>query len=186
MKATDTLKEEHRLIERVLVILEKAAKSAAQNKPVRPEFFLKACDFNENFTEACHHKKEEEILFKFLAENGVPIDGGLLGTLRTEHDQGREYIRNMHAAAEAWAAGDQEGRAEVIWITSSYTTLLRQQLQKENSILFALAEQTIPTEEQGQVGEAFDRTETETNAAALRDKYAAIVESLEQEAASWK
>lgn len=45
MKATDILMEEHRVIERVLNSLEKAALAARQGEKGNPEFFIEAAGF---------------------------------------------------------------------------------------------------------------------------------------------
>jgi hemerythrin-like domain-containing protein len=186
MKAIDVLKEEHRIIERAITALDFATKSAAHNKPVRPGFFIDMAEFSQKFTDGCHHKKEEEILFKALSNNGIAIEGGPVGVMLTEHAQGREFTSTMLSAAEAWAAGDEGGRAEVIWTASSLVTLMRQHMQKENSILFALAEQAIPPEEQDQVSRAFEQFDPQETGEEINKRYSAQAEALEKEAATWR
>ncbi|MGE5602975.1 MAG: hemerythrin domain-containing protein, partial [Nitrososphaerales archaeon] len=63
MQATDILMEEHRVIERVLTSLERAAVRLDNGEAVRPGFFVDAADFVKGFADGCHHKKEEGVLF---------------------------------------------------------------------------------------------------------------------------
>jgi hemerythrin-like domain-containing protein len=63
-KATEALKADHRVIERVSGVLEKLMQSPA----VPLEVWEKAVDFIRHFADRCHHLKEEEILFPALEE----------------------------------------------------------------------------------------------------------------------
>src|SRR5512139_965640 len=110
MKATDILMEEHRVIERVLNSLEKAALEAQKGEKVSPEFFILAADFIKGFADGCHHKKEEGVLFKEIVNAGVPEQGGPVGVMLADHEQGRVYTRAMRQAAEQWQAGDLSKR----------------------------------------------------------------------------
>ena len=76
MQATAVLKEEHRVIERVLDALETAANRLTTGSPVRPGVFLQAADFIKGFVDGCHHKKEEGVLFPALEAAGIPAEGG--------------------------------------------------------------------------------------------------------------
>ncbi len=76
MQATDILMEEHRVIERVLTSLERAAVKLDNGGPVRPGFFIDAAEFVKGFADGCHHKKEEGVLFTALVDAGLPREVG--------------------------------------------------------------------------------------------------------------
>ena len=63
IKATDILKNDHRVIERVLGALEMGSARLRSGHPVRPGFFLDAADFIRGFADGWHHCKEERVLF---------------------------------------------------------------------------------------------------------------------------
>ena len=98
MKATEILIEEHQVISRVLDTMENAVESAAQGLPVRPEFFIDSAAFIKGFADGCHHRKEENVLFKAITDSGVPVQGGPVGVMLSEHEQGRAFTRGMRAA----------------------------------------------------------------------------------------
>jgi len=50
----------------------------------------------------------------------------------SEHDEGRQYIRALRAAAERWRAGDENARLLVTENALRYVTLLRQHILKGN------------------------------------------------------
>ena len=60
-----------------------------------------------------------------------------------------------------------------------YAALLRQHIQKENGILFPLADQVIPVAQQAQVAEDFERVEHEETGEGVHEKYLALAEALE-------
>jgi hemerythrin-like domain-containing protein len=94
-KPTQILSDEHRVIERVLTALEGLIK-----RPVGGSLddWKKAVDFFRTFADQCHHFKEEKVLFPAMEEHGIPSDGGPIGMMLTEHEEGRSYVRGMAAA----------------------------------------------------------------------------------------
>ena len=180
MKATEILMEEHRQIEGLLTSLELAAKSLASGRAVPAGFFLKAADFIMGFTDGCHHKKEEGILFVALVATGMSNDTGPVAMMLSEHEQGRRLTRAMRAGAEKMQGGDPAAASQVAQNALGYVTLLRQHIQKENRILFPMADRTIPVEQQPQITAAFDHFEQEETGQGVHEKYLSLAAELEK------
>ena len=183
MKATDTLMSEHRVIERVINTLEQAAHSLEQGAAIRPGFFLDAADFIKGFADGCHHHKEEGVLFKMLVAHGMPANGGPVGMMLAEHEQGRVYTRAMRAAALRLQDGDASARAEVVRNALGYAALLRQHILKEDNILFPMANQVIPLALHESVNDGFEHVEHEETGEGVHEKYLALAGALEKELA---
>ncbi len=181
MKATEILMEEHHVIERVLAAMEVAVQrlEAAQ---LRPGFFVDAAEFIKGFADGCHHKKEEGVLFPAMLAHGVRDQGGPIGVMMAEHNQGRTFTIAMRKAAEALEAGDGSARAGVVQNAQGYIALLRQHIVKENTVLFPMADRVIPPTSQDQLAEDFERVEHEETGAGVHEKYLALAEALENEA----
>jgi hemerythrin-like domain-containing protein len=186
MKAIDILRTEHTILERVLVTLDVAAVGAAHQKPVRPGFFIDAYGFVLDFTEGYHFKKEEDVLFKVLATHGLPIEGGEIGSLIGEHQHSHTYILAMLEAARLWDTHDEQAKAEVIWATSGYTSLLHTHISRENNVLFNLVAQETDKEEQYQIAEEFEKINHLESGENLHEKYLQVATHMEQESAEWK
>jgi hemerythrin-like domain-containing protein len=182
MQATDILMHEHGVILRVIGALEIETDRLAAGQDVRPGFFLDAADFIKGFADGCHHKKEEGVLFKAMIAAGLPQQSGPIGVMLAEHEQGRLYTRGMRDAANRLAAGDETARAEVVNNARGYAALLRQHIQKENGILFPMADQVIPFAQQDQVADDFEWVEHEETGEGVHEKYVALAEALEREA----
>jgi len=181
MKATEILMDEHRVIEHVLTALEKAA-GRLESGLMCPGFFVDTAEFIKGFTDGCHHKKEEGVLFVAMVAHGVPDRGGPMGVMLAEHEQGRAFTRAMHAAAKKWETGDLSARSEVARNALGYVALLRQHIYKEDNVLFPMANRVIPSTEQDKVAEDFERVEHEETGEGVHEKYLALAEKLEKEA----
>jgi len=173
--------DEHRVIERVLASLEAAAARIERGGPIRPGFFTDAADFIKGFADGCHHRKEEGALFPALEEAGVPREGGPIGVMLREHDEGRQLVRNMRGAAERLAAGDSKAGAEVAANARDYAALLRQHIMKEDRVLFPLADRVIQGAASDALLENFRHVEHEEAGAGIHEKYLALATSLERE-----
>src|SRR5579871_2645813 len=100
MKALDNLKQDHLTIERVLDLLEQAGNRVRTGHALPAGFERWAVDTLCNFADHCHHAKEETALFPLLEARGITREGGPLGVMLREHEQGRTYRHRMQDAVD--------------------------------------------------------------------------------------
>ena len=84
------LMAEHRVIERMLAVLELQLGVIAEEQAVDPTLIDTATDFIRTYADRCHHGKEEDILFRRLADK--PLDAELAEVmfgLIEDHVRGR-------------------------------------------------------------------------------------------------
>jgi hemerythrin-like domain-containing protein len=167
-RATEVLTAEHRVIETVLDALEKLA----QNEGSAPADWAKAFDFIRNFADKCHHLKEEKLLFPALEERGIPREGGPIGMMLAEHEEGRGYVRAMAAALET---GD---RQLLRTHATAYIRLLREHIMKEDDVLFQMADSILSGDEQQKLLRDFEEHELREIGAGFHEKYLAIAREL--------
>ena len=181
MKPTEVLMEEHRVIERVLVALEKAVSRLSRGEDVYLRFFSGTSALINGFTDSYHYKKEEKVLFAALVENGLPKETGPIAAMVAEHEEARHLAQRLRLFTERFQAGDVKVRDQVILSALAYISLLRRHMDKEDNLLFPLMDKVIPADRQDQLLEAFDRFELEENGPELHEKYYGMAERLVQE-----
>ena len=187
MKATEILSSEHRVIERVIDALEFAADELQLGNIVDAQFFLDASDFIRGFADGCHHRKVEEgVLFETLTRYGFSAETGPVAVMLAEHEQGRLYTRGMREAALRYQSGDVAASKDIIFNANGYAGLLRQHIQKEDQVLFKLADRVIPVSEQDAVLEGFEHVEHEETGAGIHEKYLALADWLESQVAAFQ
>jgi hemerythrin-like domain-containing protein len=184
MEATRILMEEHRVIERMLASLGLAADRLERAEAIRPGFFVDAADFIKGFADGCHHRKEEGVLFPAMEAAGVANQGGPIGVMLAEHEEGRRLTGAMRAAAEQARAGDPTATPEIVRNARGYTALLQQHIRKEDAVLFPLADRVVQGEKRIEMAEAFERVETEETGEGVHEKYLGLAEALEREASA--
>ncbi|MEM4192764.1 MAG: hemerythrin domain-containing protein, partial [Candidatus Nitrosocaldus sp.] len=98
MSATDELRRDHEVIMHILNAMDTLRMLLKQGKDVPLEVIDDTIDFAKNFTDRCHHGKEEDVLFPALNAEGMPKDEGPIAVMLREHRQGREILARIEDA----------------------------------------------------------------------------------------
>jgi len=161
MKATEELKEEHKAIKIALSILSNVSQRLESKEKVDQEDLDSILDFIKTFADKCHHGKEEDLLFVAMENAGIPRDKGPIGVMLREHEMGRSYVRNMSEAVEKYKAGETSYSPQFVENAKKYTELLTQHIDKENNILYPMADMQLSEEKQRELIEKFEELEQE-------------------------
>jgi hemerythrin-like domain-containing protein len=176
-RPTEVLTAEHRTIERVLDVLEKLS-----TRPVEASLdsWRKALDFFSHFADQCHHFKEEQVLFPAMEEHGIPREGGPISMMLMEHEEGRTYVRAMLGTIALVERKNEAAKEILIDKAKAYLRLLREHIQKEDDVLFRIADEVIPADEQKALLHAFEEHEAKETGEGVHEKYLKLIEELEQ------
>ncbi|MBI2953968.1 MAG: hemerythrin domain-containing protein [Chloroflexi bacterium] len=182
MRATEALKEDHRVIERMLRVLFVASQQLQRGEEVDPQIFSKALDFIQNFSDKCHHHKEEDNLFPTLQQRGVPKEGGPIGMMLVEHDEGRQHVREFASALDKYEKGDRSPAVKngIISHVMSFVQLLSQHIDKEDNILYAIADDVLSAADQADLVHRFHEIEENTIGPGTHERYVKMVDDLER------
>jgi hemerythrin-like domain-containing protein len=161
MNPTDVLSNEHRVIEQVLDCLERLADDCAVNGRLDGTSAREALEFFRHFADHCHHGKEEGYLFPVLEARGFPQTSGPTGVMRDEHEQGRLHLRGMAESLDGAAVGEAADIQSFLRHAWAYISLLRQHIEKEDRILFPMANRALKAADQRELLALFDRAEAE-------------------------
>jgi hemerythrin-like domain-containing protein len=162
---------EHDIILLVLKGAERGAGSLAATLDADPDWLDTIVDFVRNFADRCHQSKEERHLFPRLQERGIPAEGGPIGVMLYEHEQGRAFIRAVAAAAEGARDRDTAALETAAQNLLGYVELLRSHIAKENGVLFPMADQALSDDDQRELAEAFERVEAEEMGEGVHERY---------------
>lgn len=176
-KATELLSNEHRVIERVLAVLQKLTTKPEENSL---DCWRKTLDFFSHFADQCHHFKEEQVLFPAMEKRGMPGDGGPIGMMLVEHEEGRSYLRSMRAAISLVETKNQVAKEILIDKAKKYVRLMKDHIQKEDEVLFRIAADVIPADEQKALLRSFEEHEAKEIGEGVHEKYLKLVEELEE------
>ncbi len=158
-KPTDVLRDEHDTILGALDVLEAAATRVERGTALPDTWWPDIVAWLRGFADRNHHAKEEQSLFPALVKAGIPKEGGPVGVMLAEHEEGRAFIRRMEL-------GDPRERVDA---ARGYARLLRAHIAKENDVLFQLADAVLEEPVQQGLAREFETVAIELGATASRD-----------------
>jgi len=180
---TQVMVQEHRLILRMIALVEANTQLLVQGRFDDYQFYLDAVDFIRNYADRFHHAKEEDTLFSALVANGMPEKSSPIEAMLIEHDQGRAFVKALEAGARL-ALDGASGQVEVIVESArGYAELLRGHIQKEDEILYPLAERILPEEVRPDMIRAYQRATSAVSTDFIRH-YEQLVEKYESRLAA--
>ncbi len=178
MKATEELRHEHDAILLMLEIMDRAAGRLEAGQEVPVADLEAMVDFLKTFADGCHHAKEEGYLFPAMENAGIPREHGPIGVMLSEHEIGRSYISRIAESIAAMRSGSNGFGAGFAKNARGYSNLLRMHIQKENMILFAIADQRLSTADDEAIAAGFEKIENEKVGAGKHEAYHALLRRL--------
>lgn len=169
------LKNEHASIRRLLDLIERATVRIEVGKSVPEGFQRWAVTFCHQYVDRCHHAKEENILFPILESHGIYLDDGPIGDTLSDHINGRICVSKMEEAVIAAPPDDGAFAAAA----NAYVLLMRQNIRRENNILFLLAQRCLTEYDVADMVEMFHSADEEIGGSECHDHY-------EDEIAEWE
>lgn len=176
--ATDVLRAEHRAIGRMLEVAGAVAAGLRRGNTGEGATLEKLIDFFRNFTDRCHHRKEEDVLFPLLVEKGVPVQNGPIGVMLDEHQRGRAFIAQMVRGLEDLRAGVAGAAEALAGDVDGYVSLLREHIAKEDGVLFPLADRMLAEAEQRELSGRFNEIEEKEMGEGVHERYHHLIHEL--------
>lgn len=176
MQARGPLMIEHRLIERMLLVIKGALAKIESKHKIDPVFVDIAVDFIRVYADRTHHGKEEDILFRELNNKPLtPEDRQIMKELIEEHVFGRQTTKALVEANTRYRNGDEAALTEIIAKLQTLTEFYPKHIEKEDKVFFPSSRKYFTDEEdQDMLAEfwEFDRK-------VIHEKYQSVVEGFE-------
>jgi hemerythrin-like domain-containing protein len=167
---------EHRLIERMIGVVERGLAQAEASGSIDPLFVDAAVDFIRMYADRTHHGKEEDILFRGSKEKSLSEqDERVMDELIEEHVFGRQTTKVLVEANDRYRRGDASALKDVTSSLGVLAEFYPTHIEKEDKVFFpAVRAYFSDDEEQAMLAEfwEFDRR-------MIHVKYEAVVEDLE-------
>jgi len=179
MKATEQLRDEHEGVKVMLTILGRVCSHVEATGNLNVSHFEGILEFLKIFVDKCHHGKEEELLFPALERAGVSKNGPISVMLH-EHQIGREYVKAMSEALTGYEPGSTTSAQNIIRNVQGYISLLTDHIEKENNVLFVMADNRLSEKEQDELFQGFERIEEERIGVGKHEEFHGLIEKLSE------
>ena len=138
---TESLRKDHALIEKMINALKIMSTLLQKGTTIPKPILDQTIDFSTNFTNQCHHGKEEESLFPTLEKNGMPKEGGPIARMLFEHEITKNLTNSIIKSTEVYLSTGQPGA--LIEDIEKYVEHVSLHLSKENQRLFVMADMLL-------------------------------------------
>ena len=176
---TSALRKDHDLIEKAVSAMKTTSSLLKDGKKIPESILLPTIDFAKNFTNVCHHGKEENALFPALAKVGVPTTMGPIAAMLKEHETTKLIAEKIEEFAKKYLeTGDSANLVDALDV---YVEHVSAHLWKENNRLFLMANARLQAYGK-EVVDALQETETAKLAqlGKTRGDYEKMVDDLKE------
>jgi hemerythrin-like domain-containing protein len=172
---------EHRLIERMIDVMQGQLSVFEKEKKLDSKFLEMAVDFIRAYADRCHHGKEEDILFRELGIKQLKDEHRhTMEELVEEHRWGRKMTTRLVEASKRYMQGDRDAISTVTECIRSLIQFYPKHIEKEDKHFFIPCMDYFSEAEQ----QAILREEWEFDRTLIHEKYRNIVIMAEKELTS--
>jgi hemerythrin-like domain-containing protein len=158
--ATQNLENDHVYILRLTDIM----LAMVEKQSVNTEHFELVINLIRNFADGTHHAKEEDLLFPLMGEKGFSPENGPVAVMLHDHEEGRNYVKSASEGIQKFKDGDSGALQTIYANMVAYAQLLQGHIDKENNILFRMADQAFTDDEQQSLLTQFAKVEKNAKA----------------------
>jgi len=176
MKPAGPLMIEHRLIERMVRLLEGELQTMKSASEVDTGLIIAGVDFFRMYADRTHHGKEEEILFRDLRNKALSDEEQeMMRQLIQEHIWARQAVGKLSSANDRYLQGDVAALYTMTYELGKIVQFYPAHIEKEDKHFFIpVMDYFTPAEQQEMLDQfwEFDR-------AMIHEKYRHVVEEQE-------
>ena len=180
MKPIGSLMREHRLIERMVALMDNELDRIGEGNDVNPDFIEAAVDFFRSYADRTHHGKEEDILFRELGRKQLsPEHKKVMDELIAEHVSGRKTVASLNSAKMSYTQGNAGALEDIKACLQELVRFYPAHIEKEDKHFFYPSMEYFSRQEQDDMLEEF----WEFDRKLIHEKYQGIVKDLEKKRA---
>jgi len=180
VRYTEMLRQDHEDIQTVLAILAEMSNRLEEDADVPPDDLATVLRYLDVFVTQSHNAKEEEALYPALAEVGLPPDSGPIALMMAEHQMVQNFLGGLHEAIARYKPGDSDDGHMIAEYARNYALLFSKHIEQEDQVIYPVADQRLPAEEQDQLAKRFEEIERQTIGAGGHDRWHRMAHDLAQ------
>lgn len=180
MTAINELKAEHQAVLLTIRILDQITSRLDSGQAVDIRHLDQILEFLKVFVDKCHHGKEEKVLFPAMEEAGIPRQGGPIGVMFYEHEQGRSFVQGLRSGVEDYRVGKDDAIAKINENAQKYGQLLTAHIDKENNVLYVMAERVLSADKMAEMAKSFAKIEEIEVGPNKHEEFHAILHALKE------
>jgi hemerythrin-like domain-containing protein len=180
MTPIEQLKAEHEGIKLMLKILDTVSNRLKSTKELNQEHFTKILEFIKIFIDKCHHGKEEDLLIPAMVKAGISRDADAITFTLMEHEEGRGYVKNMGQSFDKLKSGDIRASEKIMHNENNYSDLLVKHIDKEESVLYPIADKVLSQAKQGELLEEFEKLEVDRIGLGKHEEFYKLLQQLKE------
>ena len=171
------LMKEHRLIEKMILLMENEIEKMKKHAKANPLFIDTAVDFIRMYADRTHHGKEEDILFRDLEKKNLsPNHSKIMQELVEEHIWARNTVGKLVDAKNQYVKGNIKKLDDIVDLMSELVVFYPKHIDKEDKHFFIPIMKYFADDEQDKMLQEFwdfDKT-------LIHEKYERVIESLQK------
>lgn len=181
MNPAEQIKSEHRVIGKAIWSLKALADSIKHGEQVDLALLADELAFIRGFTEDCHHRKEEEVLFPAIEAELRTAPTDPIPDFIEEHAASRRLTTDLARAIKAYEVGDGDRSNAIVVLAGEYSHLAIEHMRKENLVVVGLITNILLADKKLEVAERFLLIEEELGP-GYHQKYEKLAETMREEA----
>ncbi|MEN6615451.1 MAG: hemerythrin domain-containing protein [Syntrophorhabdus sp.] len=128
---------EHRIMEKMIGIIENEVDWCDQNGSISSELIDLVIDFIRNYGDRCHHGKEESILFRELKKKAMSKEHtALMKELMEEHLLSKAKVAQLADARDRFIQGDKMALPQIVECLKFIKNLYPAHIEREDKLFF--------------------------------------------------
>ncbi len=173
--------DEHRIMERVMDVMEKLAEGIEEQRPISSDMILGNIGMLLECNDEYHYGKEEDILLPFLEEIGKNEIKESIQSCITKYRENDTLLATIIDSLEDYSNGDMDATIRIMENIREFVRNVRPLYLNEDEEIFKPLKKNLTTEEMDRLSEKFQDFDYEWDGPTLNN-YQKLVREMELKA----
>jgi|LGVE01.1.fsa_nt_gb hemerythrin-like domain-containing protein len=173
--------DEHRIIERVMDVMEKLAEGIEEQRTISSDMILGNIGMLLECNDEYHYGKEEDILLPFLEEIGKNDVKELIQSYITRYRENDKLLATIIDSVEDYSNGDMDAKISIMKNIREFVRNVRPLYLNEDEEIFRPLKKNLTREEMDKLSEKFQDFDYEWDGPTLNN-YQKLVREMELKA----